>query len=148
MLAFIYVILTAKPISVRRLSVLYVFSLVLARSFLSILRIEPATTLALGIAATISVLVWVSPLVRALFSSIAGRRIALEAFERVSACVQFSHGFALVALPIITIEIWLAAPHALMQVAVIRVVSIASVGGLGGVIAIEALKAPARAKKI
>jgi hypothetical protein len=125
MLGFIYVVLTAKPISIRRLCLLYVVVWSLVRFSLSILRIDPAVTLALVIAATISVLVWVSPIVRTLFS-----------------------GFALVALPIVMIEIWLAAPHALMQAAVIRVVTIASVGGLGGVIAIQALKVPARAKSV
>src|ERR1700693_262153 len=100
MLGFMYVMLTAKPISLRRLCLLYVFLLASARSLLGGVHVEHATSLALTVATTVSLLVWVSPLVRVLVGAVFGTRIALEAFETVSACVQFTYGFVLVMLPI------------------------------------------------
>ena len=129
MLGFIYVVLTAKPISIRRLCILYVLSLASARCSLSILRVENAASLAMVIASIISLIVWVCPLVRVLFGAVLGRRIALEALETVSACVQFTYGFSLVMLPVVALETWLTVPHAPMRAALIPAIAWACLGG-------------------
>jgi hypothetical protein len=129
MFGFMYVALTAKPISIRRLCLLYVVIWASVRVFLSILRIEPVANLAVELATAIALLAWVSPLVRVLFGAVLGRRIALEAFETVSAGVQFTYGFSLVMLPVITLETWLTVPHAPMQAALIPAIAWACVGG-------------------
>jgi len=138
MFGFIYVMLTAKPISIRRLCVLYIVAWASARFLLSILRIEHAASLAVELATTIALLVWVCPLVRVLYDAIFCKRIALEAFESVSACVRFTYGFVLVVLPLATVVICFA-PHALIQATLIRVVAVACVGGVSLVIAVKTL---------
>src|ERR1700676_920013 len=112
MLGFIYVVLTAKPISIRRLCLLYAVAWASARFLLSILRIEPAASLAVELATTIALLVWASPLVRLLFRVLRGRRVTLEVFETVSACVQFTYGVALLVVPATAVKIWLSVPIA------------------------------------
>ncbi len=140
MLAFIYLISSAKPISIRRLCLLYVFLLASARCLLGVLHVEHAASLALAIATAIGLLVWVSPLVRVLFGAVLDRRIALEAFETVSACVQFTYGFVLVMLPIIALETWLTVPHAPMRAALIPAITWACVTGAGFMMMIQRFK--------
>jgi hypothetical protein len=64
MLAFIYLISSAKPISIRRLCLLYVLAFTSAASVLFFLRAQHAAATALDIGAAITFLVWVFPLVR------------------------------------------------------------------------------------
>jgi type III secretory pathway component EscU len=139
MLGFIYVVLTAKPISIRRLCLLYIGVWASARFLLSILRIEPAASLAVEIAVAITLLVWGSPLARALFGTIFGKRIALEAFETVSVSVQFSYGFTSAMALVTLFQSWLSAHHALTETSLIQVVALASIGGVGFVIATHTL---------
>ena len=137
MFGFMYIVLTAKPVSIRRLCLLYVFLLASARCLLSVLHVEHAASLALAIATTISLLVWVSPLARVLFGAVFGRRIALEAFETASACVQFTYGFVLVMVPVIALETWLSVAHAPGRTALIPAFAWACVGGAGFVMMIQ-----------
>ena len=148
MLGFTYVVLTAKPVSIRRLCLLYVFLLASARCLLSVLHIEDAGSLALGIATAISFFAWVSPLVRIVVGSVLDRRIALEAFESVSACVRFTYGFVLVLLPVIALETWHGASHASVQATLIPAIAWASVGGASFVMMIQAFKGTTRAKAL
>jgi hypothetical protein len=140
MLVFIYLISSAKPISIRRLCLLYVFLLASARCLLGVLHVEHAASLALAIATAIGLLVWVSPLVRVLFGAVLDRRIELEAFETVSACVQFTYGFVLVMLPVIALETWLTVPHAPMRAALIPAITWACVAGAGFMMMIQRFK--------
>jgi hypothetical protein len=139
MFGFMYVVLTAKPVSIRRLCLLYVFLLASARCLLSVLHVEHAASLALAIATAISLLVWVSPLVRVLFGAVFDRRIALEAFETVSARVQFTYGFVLVMLPVIALETWLTVPHAPVR-ALIPAIAWAWVSGAGFMMTVQRFK--------
>jgi hypothetical protein len=129
MLGFIYVVLTAKPISIRRLCLLYVVGWASARFLLAILRIEPSASLAVELATTIALLVWVSPFVRLLFRVLQGRRATPEVFETVSACVQFTYGFILVMLPVGALETWLTVSHAPMRASLTPAIAWASLGG-------------------
>jgi hypothetical protein len=147
MLGFMYVVLTAKPVSLRRLCLLYVFLLASARCLFGFLRVEHAASLALAIATAITVLVWVSPLARVLVGAVFGRRIALEALATVSACVQFTYCFVLVMLPVIALETALTTPHAPMGTALIPAIAWACVCGSGFAIMIQAFEGTTRAKK-
>jgi hypothetical protein len=148
MFGFMYVVLTAKTVSIRRLCLLYVFLLASARCLLGGLHVEHAASLALAIATAFSLLVWVSPLVRILFGAVFGKRIALEAFDSVSACVLFTYGFILVMLPAIALETWPTVPHAPVRAALIPAIAWACVGGGGFVIMIQAFGGTKRAKKM
>jgi hypothetical protein len=147
MLGFIYVVLTAKPISIRRLCLLYVVLWASARCLLSILRVEPATSLTVAIATALTLTVWVSPLVRVLFGTLLGKRIAVEAFERVSACVQFTYGFVLVVLPMIAFETWLRASHVLSRVGLIPTLAYACITCAGFAVMIQRSKATKERKR-
>src|ERR1700680_721659 len=148
MLGFIYVVLTAKPISIRRLCLLYALLLASARCLFGALRVEHAASLALTMATVITLLVWVSPLARILVGAVFARRIPLEVFETVLTCVQFTYGFALLLLPVIALETGLAVPRAPMGAALIPAIAWACVGGAGFVIMIQAVKGTTRARKI
>jgi len=148
MFGFMYLVLTAKPVSIRRLCLLYVFLLASARCLLSVLHIEDAGSLALGIAAAITLLAWVSPLVRALFGAFFGRLIPLGAFEAVSGCVQFTYGFTLVLLPVTALETGLAAPHAAMRAALFPEIAWACFGGAAFVTMIQRFNVALAARNI
>lgn len=147
MLGFIYMVLTAKPISIRRLCLLYVVAWASARCLLSILRIEPAASLAVELATTIVLLVWVSPLVRILYDAIFGKHIPLEVFGTVSGRVKFTYGFVFVILSVVALETWPAGAQ-IIGSALIRVVACACVGGGGFMILIQALEKTTRSKKV
>ena len=148
MLGFMYVVLTAKPVSLRRLCLLFAFLLASARCLLGGLRVEHAASVALAIATALTLLAWVFPLVRVLVGAVFGRRIALEALESVSACVQFTYGFVLVMLPVVALETALTMPHASMRAALIPAVISACVGGGGFVMMIQAFMGTTRATKV
>jgi hypothetical protein len=137
MVGFIYVVLTAKPISIRRLCLLYVVSLASAWYLLGILRVESAASLSATTATAVAFLVWISPLVRIPLCVLFGKRFALGVFESVSIPVQFTYGFALTMLFLVAAEMLLAMPHALAQASLIRAIATATVGGLGLVIVIR-----------
>ena len=146
MLGFTYVVLTAKPISLRRLCLLYAFLLASAHCLLGVLRVEHEASVALAVAIAISLVVWVSPLVRVLFGAVFGRRVAVEAFETVSTCVQFTYGFALVLLPVVVLETGLTMPHAPTGANLIPAIAWACVGGGSVVMMIQTFKEITRAK--
>ena len=148
MFGLMYVVLTAKKVSIRRLCLLYAFLLASARCLLGGLHVEHAASLALAIATAVTLLVWVAPLVRVLFGAVFGRRIPLEVFETVSACVQFTYGFTLVMLPVIALETGLTVPHAPMQAALIPAIAWGCVGGGGFVMMIQAFVGTTRATKV
>lgn len=61
MLAVIYIFLVAKPISVRRLSLLFVLGLILTPSVLAILHVKDSPSHALAIATSVMLLIWCLP---------------------------------------------------------------------------------------
>lgn len=93
-----YLIHSAKPISIRRLTILFVLvyvgaAVVLPRSLLH--GKHPLSTCA--IAEVITGIAWASPLIQTAFHSLRCRRLRPEALARASEVVQFTYGFALVA---------------------------------------------------
>jgi hypothetical protein len=93
-----YLISTAKPISIRRLAILFVLTYVGAAVVLPRPLAHGKHALsAFVIAEVITGLAWVSPLIQASFYSLTSRRIRLDALVRASGPVQFTYGFALLA---------------------------------------------------
>lgn len=95
---FAYLINSAKPISIRRLTILFVLvyvgaAVVLPRPLMH--GKHPIS--AFVIAEVITGLAWASPLIQAAFHSLTSRRIKLDALVRASGPVQFTYGFALLA---------------------------------------------------
>ncbi len=70
MLGFLLVFLTARPISVRRLSLFFIFVFGLSTGMLEALRARHAQSDALITATALTLLMWSSPLVRMLRDSI------------------------------------------------------------------------------
>jgi hypothetical protein len=101
--AFVYIFLIAKPISIRRLFLLFVLGLMSATSLLGIFHVQHSTSYALDIAASVAVLAWTLPLVRILQDTIRLRMLSLDALVPVSGVVQWTYGFALLSVPLLAI---------------------------------------------
>jgi hypothetical protein len=99
-LALIYIFATAKPFSIRRLTALFVSALLIATPFLEIVHVRNVRNDALTIAALLTLLVWITPLLRALRDTVRYRSLSLDALRPVSAFVLWTYGFALTAAPI------------------------------------------------
>jgi hypothetical protein len=102
-LGLIYLFATAKPISVRRLSALFVLVLVLTNLGLRVLQIGDASRNSLLIAASLVLVVWAIPLLRALHQTACTRSLVLDALHPVSAFVRLTYGLALAVLPVAAI---------------------------------------------
>jgi hypothetical protein len=101
--SLVYIFLIAKPISIRRLFLLFVLGLMSATSILGIFHVQHSTTYALDIAASVVALAWTLPLVRILHDTIRLRMLSLDALVPVSGVVQWTYGFALLTVPLIAI---------------------------------------------
>ena len=103
MLGLIYLFATARPISVRRLSALFVLVLVSANLGLRVLQIRDASRNSLLIATSLVLVVWAIPLLRALHQTACTRSPVLDALHPVSALVRLTYGLTLAALPVAAI---------------------------------------------
>lgn len=81
MLGLIYIFVTAKPISIRRLCLLLILLIAVARCMTIVLRREDVATAALGAAAAATVLVWFAPLARVAIDSLSAGRIVVKALD-------------------------------------------------------------------
>jgi cation transport ATPase len=125
MLGFAYVFLTAKPISMRRLSALFVVALILSLLVFGALHMKHSERDALFVAASLTMLVWSNPLLRALRDSLRYRRLSLDALRPVSTFVRCTYGFALVAAPLIGIEAGLMGTRGVHLAVLLRLVAVA-----------------------
>jgi hypothetical protein len=103
-LAIIYIFATAKPFSIRRLTALFVSVLLMATPFLEIVHVRNVRNDALTIAALLTLLVWITPLVGALRDTVRNRSLSLDALRPVSVFVLWTYGFALTAAPITAVS--------------------------------------------
>ena len=130
MLGLIYIFLIAKPISVRRLFLLFVLGLMLAPSVLALLHEKDSPSHALAIAASVVLLVWSLPLLRIVHDTIRLRRLSLDALVPVSDVVRWTYGFALLALPMLTIGCLLNQAHRFVLAAIPPLMAIAGLAVL------------------
>lgn len=100
MLAWIFIISTAKPISVRRLLALFVCVLVVTWLALGVLGFGQPKNGALIVAAAATAVAWLVPLLRFVVQTIRRGNVAWYALDSVSSSVQFSYALALAALPL------------------------------------------------
>jgi hypothetical protein len=125
-LALIYIFATAKPFSMRRLTALFVSALLMATPFLEIVHVRNVRNDALMIAALLTLLVWSTPLLRALRDTVRYRSLTLDALRPVSVFVLWTYGFALTGAPITAVSEALNPTHGLHLGVLLRVLAIAS----------------------
>ena len=102
MLAFVYVMLSAKPVSLRRLCALFVLSTAAGAIILGILHVPHSSTTAVHVASAITFTAWVLPLIRIVRTM--RRRAALsEMLSLVSIPVQLTYWSSLLLAPIVMV---------------------------------------------
>ena len=99
-LALIYIFATAKPVSIRRLAALFVSILLMATPALEVFRVRDIKNDALVIAASLTLLAWITPLLSIVRDTIRYRSLCLERLRSVSFFVLWTYGLALAAAPI------------------------------------------------
>jgi hypothetical protein len=97
-LGLIYIFIVAKPISIRRLSLLFVVTLVTTDCVFGITHIQNSQSLALATAITLTAIAWLTPLGLIVGSSVKARRLVLDALDSTSALVQVTYGSVLATL--------------------------------------------------
>ena len=130
MLGLIYVFVTAKPISIRRLFMLFVLGLTSTSSVLGIFHMKDSPSRALVIATSVVLLVWSLPLVRIVHDTIRLGRLSLDALVPVSDVVRWTYGFALLVAPTLTIGCLLNPAHRLVLAAIPQLMAIAGLAVL------------------
>lgn len=110
MLAMIYLSLTAKPISLRRLFCLFIVSLIAADAASVELGAKEPLHAAAAVAATITLAAWSAPLARMMYHSIYCRSRWQSALLEVSGFIQWT--YCGVAVLLLSISIAVAFNHA------------------------------------
>lgn len=103
MRGLIYLALTAKPISLRHLLILFVFAQVSANLALITFHSKHAPYEAVTIAGAITLLMWSIPLARLVYDAICFRKVVPDVLSPVSGFIRWTYGFALAFVPIFTI---------------------------------------------
>lgn len=127
MLALIYLALTAKPISLRRLTVLFAAVFVWTNFMLASAHATYAPQLALRIATSITFLVWSAPVARALYDTIRFRKLQLDALQSVSGFIRWTYGLCLVALPMLFVCILLGPNYRINLATLLQAITLAIV---------------------
>jgi hypothetical protein len=111
MFVILYIFLTAKPISLRRLSLLFVLAWAVVTVTLDTSRLRHGPTETLITATTLTLLVWCFPLIRTVTDSFQARALSLDALSPVSATIQWSYGIVLAGTPLLAIGVVLSPNH-------------------------------------
>lgn len=130
MLGLIYIFATAKPISMRRLSMLFVLVLISATLVLRVLHVRTPGG-ALLTATLVTLFAWSAPLLHIMQATISRRALSLGALGQVSRFVCWTYGFAIAATPIVAVSailnptryLHLALPRLLVTAAIVAFVS-------------------------
>jgi len=129
-LGLIYIFATAKPISMRRLSVLFVLVLISASLVLRVLHVRTPRG-ALLTATLVTLFVWSTPLLNIMHATVSRRALSLNALRQVSGFVCWTYGFAIAGMPIVAVSailnptqsLHLALPRLLVIAAIVALVS-------------------------
>lgn len=97
-LALIYIFATAKPVSVRRLSTIFVGTLLLATLVQKVCHFRNAQSESLLVAASLTLLIWSIPPWQVLRDSLHQGSLTLGALRNASGCIQWTYGFVLAAI--------------------------------------------------
>lgn len=130
MLGLIYIFATAKPISIRRLSLLFVLVLISASLVLRVLHVRTPGGALLS-ATLVTLFAWSAPLLHILHATLSRRALSCDALRQVSGFVRWTYGFAIAAVPIVTVSailnptrgIHLALPRLLVTAAIVALLS-------------------------
>jgi hypothetical protein len=129
MLATIYLMLTAKPVSLRRLIVLFVCALVYADLACWLLGVKQASHRAIDFAAAATALAWISPMVQLAYGLTPFRTFHSPTLARVSGFIMWTYGFA-IAYAFTLIIIVASRPMHILTIATLsRLVPVAAVAG-------------------
>lgn len=139
MLGLIYIVIVAKPISVRRLSLLFVITLVTARCVYGVTQVANPPSVALATASALTALAWLTPLARAVVRSVKSRQLVLDALDAASAVVRITYGSALVALLLVALQP-IANPMHPFTLAMLLPNLV--VGGLIGLVSLNGMRSP------
>jgi hypothetical protein len=129
-LGLIYIFATAKPISMRRLSMLFVLVLISATLALRVLHVSTPRGPLLT-ATLVTLFVWSTPLLHITHATVSRRALSLDALRQVSGFVCWTYGFAIAAIPIVAVSailnptqgLHLAVPRLLVIAAIVALVS-------------------------
>jgi hypothetical protein len=102
-LGLIYIFATAKPISMRRLSLLFVLVLISATLVLRVLHVSTPRAPLLT-ATLVTLFVWSTPLLHIMHATVSRRALSLDALRQVSGFVCWTYGFLIATMPIITVS--------------------------------------------
>lgn len=139
MLGLLFVFLTARPISLRRLGLFFLFVLVLSAGMLDVLGARHALSDALITASALTLFVWTFPLARMLRDSARARTLSLDGLQHVSAFVQWTYGIALAAFPVFAVGAFFISSHHLMFGMLTRLMLIAGTVGFIAPIGLSSL---------
>ena len=129
MLGLIYVFATAKPISIRRLSLLFVLVLISATLVLRVLQVRTPGG-ALLTATLVTFFIWSTPLLHIVHATVSRRTLSLDALRHVSGFVCWTYGFAIAAVPIVTVSAILNPTRSLHLAVLPRSLAIAGISAL------------------
>ena len=138
MLGLIYIFATAKPISMRRLSQLFVLALILATLVLRVLHVNTPRG-ALLTATLLTLFAWSTPLLHIMYATVSRRALSLDALRQVSGFVCWTYGFAIAAVPIVTVSAILSRTRGL-HLALPRLLVIAAIVALASTVFITRLR--------
>lgn len=130
MLGLIYIFATAKPISMRRLSALFVLVLFSSTLVLRALNVS-APHGALLTATLVTLCVWSVPFLKIIHATASRRALSLDALQQVSRSVCATYGFVIAATVSVAVSAILnptrvphpALPQSLVTAAIVAVVS-------------------------
>ncbi len=140
MLGLIYIFATAKPISMRRLSQLFVLILISATLVLRVLHVNTPRG-ALLAATLVTLFVWSAPLLKIVHATASRRALSLGALRQVSGFVCWTYGFAITAIPIVAVSA-IVNPTQSLHLALPRLLVIAAIVALALTMFIPSLQLP------
>lgn len=137
MLGLIYIFAVAKPISIRRLSLLFAVALVTANCLYTVIHVANPRSMALATATAVTILTWLAPLVIAVGSSVKARRLVLGALDSASGVVRITYGSALAVLLFVAFERIVNAMHPFTLGMLLRTLV---AGGLIGLVSLTGIR--------
>ncbi len=112
--------LTAKPVSIRRLSVFFTFALLFTRAVLALSYVGNAPRASVTIAMTLTICVWGMPLIRFVVQTFVRGAPAWHAFGSASEMVKCTYGFALAMAALLVVKGTLLPAHVFTFSALLR----------------------------
>jgi hypothetical protein len=119
-LSLIYVVVTAKPISLRRLSLLFFVAFIVSSAVLGVSPVAHHSSRAMIAASSITLLAWLLPLIQVFCETIGRRRLSLRALAPVSGVVRCTCALGVAALTFVTIGRLLGVTQHLMLGSLLR----------------------------